>query len=66
MYMRDYPNLHLDITTSLGCSPQVSIDLEFEHRSSQTKDYKIGICCIKDCLDCNQDNVSEWNDMSTR
>jgi hypothetical protein len=46
MYMREYPNLHLDITTSLGCLPQVSIDLEFEHRSSQTKDYQIGICCM--------------------
>ena len=41
----------------------------------QTKDYKIGICCfstkhaalmskIKDWLARNQDNVSEWGDMS--
>jgi hypothetical protein len=30
----------------LWFSPQVSIDLEFEHRSSQTKDYQIGICCM--------------------
>ena len=41
----------------------------------KTKDYKIDICCYstkhaayrnnsKDWLDRNQDNVSEWNDMS--
>jgi hypothetical protein len=45
--------------------------------SGQTKDYEIGICCFsakhaglkkksKDWLDRNQDNVSEWSDMSTR
>ena len=43
----------------------------------QTKEYKIGICCFsaehaalrkksKDLLDRNQDNVSEWGDMSIR
>ena len=43
---------------------------------SQTKDYKIGVCCFsakhtalwsksKDLLTLNQNNVSEWNDMST-
>ena len=43
--------------------------------SGQTKDYKIGICCFsakhvawrresKDWLARNQDNVSEWGDMS--
>jgi len=43
----------------------------------QTKDYKIGIWCfsvkhaalrrkIKDWLARNQNNVSEWSDMSTR
>jgi hypothetical protein len=42
----------------------------------QTKDYKIGICCFstkhaalrsksKDWLARNQNNVSEWSDMST-
>ena len=47
----------------------------FEPRSGQTKDYKIGICCFsakhtasrrksKDWLARNQDNVSEWSDMS--
>jgi hypothetical protein len=46
-------------------------------RSGQTKDYKIGICCFsakhaalkgksKDGLARNQDNVSEWGNMSIR
>ena len=50
---------------------------EFEGRSGQTKDYKIGICYFstkhaelkrksKDKLAWNQDNVSEWGDMSIR
>ena len=53
------------------------IDCGFEPQSGQTKDYKIGICCFfakyaalrwksKDWLSQNQDNVSEWSDMSTR
>jgi hypothetical protein len=48
-----------------------------ETRSGQTKDYKIGICCFsakhaslrrksKDWLARNQNNVSEWSDMSAR
>jgi len=48
-----------------------------ETRSGQTKDYLIGICCFsakhaslmrksKDCLARNQENVSEWGDMSLR
>jgi hypothetical protein len=48
-----------------------------EPRYGQTKDYKIGICCFsakhavlrsksKDWLAGNQDNVSEWGDMSFR
>ena len=43
---------------------------------SNQNDYEIGICCFsanhrvlrrnsKDCLARNQDNVSEWSDMST-
>jgi hypothetical protein len=51
------------------------VDRGFEPRSGQTKDYKIGICCIstkhaalrkrsKDWLARNQNNVSEWSDMS--
>jgi hypothetical protein len=45
--------------------------------SSQTKDYKIGICCFtakqpvlrsksNDWLARNQNNVSKWSDMSTQ
>jgi hypothetical protein len=48
-----------------------AVDREFEPRMGQTKDYKIGICCIsaintalrrmsKDWLAQNQDNVSKW------
>ena len=48
----------------------------FKPWSGQTKDYKIGICCFsakhaafrrksKDWLAQNQNNVSEWSDMST-
>jgi len=54
-----------------------TVDRGFEPRTGQTKDYKIGICCfsakhaalrrkIKDWLAQNQDNVSEWGDMSIR
>jgi hypothetical protein len=54
-----------------------AVDRGFEHRSGQTKDYKIGICCFsaklaalrrksKDWLARNQNNMSEWSDMSTR
>jgi hypothetical protein len=53
------------------------VDGGFEHWLSQTKGYKIGICCFsakhatlrrksKDWLARNQNNVSEWSDMSTR
>jgi hypothetical protein len=52
-----------------------TVDRGFEPRSGQTKDYKIGICCFsakhaalrsknKDWLAQNQNNVSEWSDMS--
>ena len=52
-----------------------SVDRGFEPRSGQTKDYTIGICCFcvkhaalrrksKDWLDWNQNNVSEWSDLS--
>ena len=54
-----------------------AVDRGFEFRSGQTKDYNIGICCFfskhtalkgknKDWLAWNQNNVSEWVDMSTR
>jgi hypothetical protein len=53
------------------------VDRGFENQSGQTKDYKIDVCCfsakhtalrrnIKDWLARNQDNVSEWGDMSIR
>ena len=52
-----------------------AVDCEFESRSGQTRDYKIGSCCFsakhaslrrksKDWLARNQDNMSEWGDMS--
>ena len=53
------------------------VDRGFKPWSGQTKDYKIGICHFstkhaalrskdKDWLAQNQNNVSEWSDMSTR
>ena len=53
------------------------VDRWFQPRSGQTKDYKIGIGCFstkhealsrkrKDWLARNQNNVSEWCNMSTR
>ena len=52
------------------------VDCGFEHRSGQTKDNEIGICCFsgkyaalrrksKNWLARNQNNVSGWGDMST-
>jgi hypothetical protein len=54
-----------------------AVDRGFEPRSGQAKDYKIGICCFsakhatlrrkgKDWLARNQNNVSEWGNMSIR
>ena len=53
-----------------------AVDRGFQPRSGQTKDYKIGICCFsakhtavrrksKKGLARNQNNVSEWSNMST-
>ena len=47
-----------------------AVDRGFEPLSGQTKDYKIGVCCLygvgtKNWLAQNQDNVSEWSDMAT-
>jgi hypothetical protein len=53
-----------------------AVDRGLELRLGQTKDNKIGICCFsakhaalrrksKDCLVRNENNVSEWSDMST-
>jgi hypothetical protein len=55
--------------------PSSAVDCWFEPRSGKTKDYKIGICYIsakhaalrrksKDWLTWNQENVSDWSDMS--
>jgi hypothetical protein len=54
-----------------------AVDRSFEPRSGQIKDYKIGIYCFsakhtalsrksKDLMARNQENVSEWGDMSIR
>ena len=54
-----------------------AVNRGFEPRSGQSKHYTIGICCVstkfaairsksKDWLARNQNNVSEWNNMSTR
>jgi hypothetical protein len=54
-----------------------AVDHGFKPRSGQTKDYTIGICYLsvkhaalrsksKDWLARNQNNVSEWGDMSIR
>ena len=54
-----------------------AVNRGFEPRSGQTKDYKIGIRCLsakhvalrsksKDWLARNQNNLSEWGDMSIR
>ena len=75
-------NSNLDLKDRIG-GVMVSVlassvvDHGFEPWSSQTKDYKIGICCFsakhaalrrksKDWLARNQDNVSERGDMSIR
>ena len=53
-----------------------AVECGFEPQSAQTKDFKIGICCFSvkhaalrrksiDWLAWNQNNVSEWSDMST-
>ena len=54
-----------------------AVDCGFKPRLCQTKDYIIGICWFsanhpalrrksKDWLARNQNNMSEWGDMSTR
>ena len=69
------PNLLSGVMVSVLASSAVYHG--FEPRSSQTTDYKIGMCCFftkhaalrrksKDWLALNQDNVFEWGDMSIR
>jgi hypothetical protein len=54
-----------------------AVDRGFRPQLGQTKDYKIGMCCFsakhaasrrksKDSVPRNQNNVSDWSDMSTR
>jgi hypothetical protein len=62
--------LHQGVMVSVLTSS--AVDHEYEPRSGQTKDYKIGICCFyvkhaalrrksNDWLAGNQNNVSEWD-----
>ena len=62
---------------NVGTLTSGAVDCEFEPRSSQTNNYKIGICCFstkhaalrsksKDWLARNQNNVFEWSDLSVR
>ena len=73
-YSPNVGNLIDGVTVSVLSSSVV--DRGFETRSGETKDYKIGICCFfarhaalrrksKDLLARNQNNVSEWSNMST-
>jgi len=54
-----------------------TVDRRFEPQSDKTKDYAIGMFCfsskhvalrskVNDCWAPDQDNMSEWSDMSTR
>jgi hypothetical protein len=51
-----------------------AVDREFEPRSGRTNDFKIDVCYFstalrrksRDWLARNQNNASEWSDMSTR
>ena len=54
-----------------------AVDRGYEPRSGKTKNYKMVCCCFaakhaalrrkdKDWLARNQNNVSEWSDLSTR
>ena len=64
-------NINQNVLNRIGKVLATSaLDREFEPRSEQTKDYKIGMCCFSakhaDWLARNRDNVSEWGDMSIR
>jgi hypothetical protein len=61
----------------VGVLDSSAVDCGFEARLGKTKDYEIGIYCFsakhvalrsksKDRLSQNQDNMSEWSDMSIR
>ena len=75
-------NCSIDIKDRIGVEMDSvlasnAVGREFEIRSGDTKDYNICICCFtakhaeltsksKTWLARNQDNVSEWGDMSVR
>jgi hypothetical protein len=72
-----YNNLNRISGVMVSMLPSSAIDRGFEPWLGQTKDYKIGLCCFsakhaalkrksKDWLARNQNNVSEWSDMSSR
>ena len=65
-------NVRHEQTASVSLLSSNAVDRVFEPRSSQTKDYQIGIFCFsalksknKDWLARGQDTVSEWGNMST-
>ena len=77
MYMKIQSNLNRIGGVMVSMLSSSAVARAFESRSGQTKDYKIGICCFsakhaalrskrKDGLARNQNNVSEWGDMSIR
>jgi hypothetical protein len=75
---RSYTCGNIDCISSVRVSRLVlsAVDQEFEPGLDQTKDYEIDICCIsakhtalrsmnKDWLVRNQNNLSQWSNMST-
>ena len=73
MYTKHKYSSSGDIMVSVLASS--AVDPGFEPHSDQTKDYKFGISCFsakhaalrrksKNWLARNQDNVSEWDEMS--
>ena len=75
IYIRNFERTNHICGVMVSGLASSAVDCEFEPRLGKTKDYKIGMCCLsakhaalrrttKDCLDRNQNNVSEWGDMS--
>jgi hypothetical protein len=69
-------NFGTSLMTNNGMGGSNVVERIFEHRSGQTKDYKVRNSCfsakqaalwgkINDWLSRKQGNVSEWSDMST-
>ena len=76
-YERGVRNIEMESLCFAAMTHRAGVKSKFEPRSCQTKDYKVGICCFtakqaalrrmsRDWLAQNQNNVSEWSDMSTR